>query len=287
MTRFIGIIGYPLKHSLSPIFQQAALDHYGLDIRYEVWETPPAKFASIVDRLKQPQVIGANVTVPYKQKILEVVDKLDKTVNIIGAANTIYNRNGKLEGYNTDAKGFLQSLREESKFDPKGKQVAIIGAGGAARAICFALLHERVDSLTIMNRTLRTADDLVESLQSTNSSSVETTKISSSAWLSSQFHERLLDAQLIVNCTTIGMLHSLNMDKSPIPFDWIPQNALVCDLVYNPLETPLLQAARKAGANVLNGSYMLLYQGAASFQLWTGRQAPLDVMLKTIQKALS
>jgi len=287
MTKFIGLIGYPLEHSISPIFQQAALDHYKLDIKYETWDIPPEKLVSVEYRLRHPDVIGANVTLPYKQEMLNIVNKCGDMVSVIGALNTIVNREGILEGYNTDIRGFIRGLREQAKFDPENKKIAIIGAGGAARAVCFALLNEDINTLTLTNRTSENVENLVKSLQSTLAHTTKKTEIHSYEWLSSQFREKLQEVHLIVNCTTMGLKHSLYEGKSPLPPDWIPQNVLVYDLVYNPLETPLLKAAKSVGANVLNGSYMLLYQGAAAFEIWTGREAPLDIMYNVIQATLS
>lgn len=287
MTKFIGLIGYPLGHSISSIFQQAAFDYYGLDIKYENWEVPPEKLATVENRLRQPDVIGANVTIPYKQTIVKSMDMLDDMVSVIGALNTIVNRNGKLKGYNTDTKGFIRNLREQADFDPKNKHVAIIGAGGVARAVCFALLNEGVTSLALTNRTLESADMLVKSLRNSINDNMCTTSIYSFEWLSSEFYERLQAAQLVVNCTSIGMKHSSYEKSSPLPSTWIPQNSLVYDLVYNPLETQLLKDARRAGAKILNGLYMLLYQGADSFEIWTGREAPIDIMYNLIRNSFS
>ncbi|MBM4453614.1 MAG: shikimate dehydrogenase [Chloroflexi bacterium] len=284
MTQLIGLIGYPLRHSLSPDFQQAALDYYHLDVHYEAWETSPKMLRAVVDKLRQPNVIGANVTVPYKEKILDFVDVIDASAREIGAVNTIVSREEELQAHNTDVEGFLRSLDTEAKFDPKGKCATILGAGGAARAVCFALLSQDVGSLVIINRTVERVEALVKKGRDYIARAGKTTEILLMPWHSSRLREAARSSQLIVNCTTVGMWHSLDESQSPLAADWIPQNALVYDLVYNPAETPLLREAKKAGASTLNGLPMLVYQGAASFEIWTGREAPLDIMFAAARK---
>ncbi len=139
MTRLLGVIGHPLKHSVSPAFQQAALDHHHLDVRYEVWDTPPDLLEEVVAGLRNEPFLGANITVPYKEDVLALVDKIDPLAKSIGAVNTIVRRNEELAGYNTDAPGFLEALKRDGSFDPAGKPVVVLGAGGAARARWGAL----------------------------------------------------------------------------------------------------------------------------------------------------
>jgi len=177
MPRYIGLIGYPVKHSISPFFQQAALDYYELDICYEAWETLPGELEETVSRLRHPQNLGANVTVPYKESVLPLLDEIDEVASLIGAVNTIVKRDDRLEGFNTDAHGFIQALREQGNFEPESKQAIILGAGGAARATSFALMQEKAGSLTILNRTLERAEALADSLRSCQASTGLETKI--------------------------------------------------------------------------------------------------------------
>jgi shikimate dehydrogenase len=286
VTQFIGIIGYPLKHSVSPEFQQAALDYYKLDIRYELWEVKAADLSSAVDRLRQPQNLGANVTIPYKETTLHLLDGADDFSSLIGAVNTVVNRQGKLLGFNTDAYGFLKALHDDAKFKPENKNVVILGAGGAARAVGFALLEERVSSLIIANRTMAKAESLAGSLGKHAAKNKISAEIAAVPWQSSRVTKAVENCQLIVNCTSIGMWGSSYEEESPLASNLIPEDALVYDLVYNPSETPLLRMARKAGASTIGGLPMLVYQGAASFKLWTGREAPLDIMLSAARQAL-
>ena len=292
MPRHVGLIGYPIKHSISPYFQQAALDYYQLDIRYEAWETVPAQLQDTVNDLRKPQNIGANVTVPYKETVLPLLDEVDELANLIGAVNTIVKKGDRLLGFNSDLYGFSEALDKEGHFDPEGKRVVILGAGGAAKAVGFALVQKNVNSLIIINRTFRRAQILADSLASystDSSSGLETikTKIAALPWESLDSQETFSHCHLIINCTTMGMKHSPQEGQSPLRLEVIPRGVLVCDLVYNPWPTPLLELARKAGADILGGLPMLVYQGAASFKLWTGKEAPVDIMFTKAKEILT
>lgn len=300
MTEFIGLIGYPIKHSASPYFQQAALDYYHLDIRYEAWETAPGELEATIAGLREPRNLGANVTVPYKEAVLPLLDEVDDLAGLIGAVNTIVKRDNRLLGFNTDAYGFLEGLRQEGHFDPEGKRVVVLGAGGAARAVCFALVREKVSSLVIINRTPVRAKTLAESLRSyigDSSPSLHSglrpagweglsTKVTTLSGQNPSSGETFTHCHLIVNCTSVGMKHSSQEGKPPFGIEVIPPGVLVYDLVYNPYPTRLLELAGKAGANILGGLAMLVYQGAASFELWTGKKAPVDIMLDKARKVL-
>ena len=286
MTQFIGVIGYPLKHSVSPDFQQAALDYYKLDVRYEAWEVKAADLLSAINQLRQPQNLGTNITIPYKETTLHLIDEVDDFASLVGAVNTIVNRDGKLIGFNTDAYGFLKALRDDARFEPENKRVVNLGSGGAARAVGFALLQEKVSSLIIANRTLAKAESLAGALAKYAANNKMNTDIAAMPWQSSKLTEAVGNCQLIVNCTSLGMKRSLYEEESPLTSDSIPKDALIYDLVYNPSETPLLRMARGAGANTIGGLPMLVYQGAASFKLWTGREAPLDIMYSAAKQAL-
>ncbi|MDP3063910.1 MAG: shikimate dehydrogenase [Chloroflexota bacterium] len=296
MTRLLGIIGYPLGHSLSPVFQQAALDALRLDVRYERWETPPESLAERLRSLRQLDVLGANVTVPHKEAVIPLLDSVDEWARTVGAVNTIVSRDGSLTGYNTDSVGFLQGLAEAS-FNPRGVSVLLLGAGGAARGVALALAREGVASIAIANRTVQRAQALAETV-ARHGPRAEALPLDGAA-----LREAARRSQLIVNTTTLGMLHSaggsasprlgpgasprLGPGASPLPAAWISASALVYDLVYNPLETPLLREAKRAGARTQGGLAMLLHQGVAAFVLWTGRDAPVDVMRSALRQALA
>jgi shikimate dehydrogenase len=292
MSRYVGLIGYPLKHSISPYFQQAALDYYRLDIRYEAWETGPAQLQEIVNDLRKPQNVGANVTVPYKETVLPLLDEVDALASSIGAVNTIVKKDDKLLGFNTDAYGFIEALDKEGHFDPEGKQVVILGAGGVARAVSFALVQRKVASLALTDGIFERASALTENLVSYikgGSPSSEDLKpdVNAFQWQNLSSARTLNNCDLMVHCTTIGMKDSAQEGQSPLSLEVIPKNVLVYDVVYNPWPTPLLSLAQKAGANILGGLPMLVYQGAASFKLWTGKEAPFDIMFNKAKEALS
>jgi len=292
MSRYIGLIGYPIKHSISPYFQQAALDYYQLDICYEAWETEPAQLQDIVNNLRKPQNVGANVTTPHKEAVLPLLNEVDDLALSIGAVNTIVKKGDRLLGFNSDAYGFIEVLDKEGHFDPEGKRVVILGAGGAARAVGFALVQKNASSLAIINRTFERAQTLADSLASystDSSSGLETakTEVAALPWQSLGSHQTFSHCHLIINCTTMGMKHSSQEGQSPLSLEVIPRGVLIYDLVYNPWPTPLLKLAQKAGADILGGLPMLVYQGAASFKLWTGREAPVDIMFSRAKEILT
>lgn len=278
MTSHVGIIGYPLGHSISPAFQQAAFDLLGLDVTYERWETPPEKLARRFELLREPDCLGANVTVPYKQDALKLVDEIDPLAERIGAINTVVNRDGRLHGYNTDAEGFLRSLREETGFDPTEKRVLVVGAGGAARAVAFALADAGATRIVIANRTVSRAQGLADVVSSTTGIKVEASPLPPD--------QNDASFNLIVQCTSVGMRGGPEESEAPDVTALVTPGTLVADLVYNPLETPLLREARERGAKVSGGLGMLVYQGAAAFSLWTGQAAPVDTMYAAAKQAL-
>jgi shikimate dehydrogenase len=292
MSRYIGLIGYPLKHSISPYFQQAALDYYRLDIRYEAWETSPAQLQDRVNDLRKPQNVGANVTVPYKEAVLPLVDEVDELAGSIGAVNTIVKKDDRLLGFNTDAYGFIEALDKEGHFDPAGKRVVILGAGGVARAVGFVLVQRKVASLAITDgifeRASALAENLVRYIKGASASSGDLEPdITAFKWQNLSSVRTFDNCDLIVHCTTIGMKDSPQEGQSPLNLEVIPKNVLVYDVVYNPWLTPLLRLAQKAGANILGGLPMLVYQGAASFKLWTGRKASVDIMFNKAKEILT
>jgi shikimate dehydrogenase len=291
MPRYIGLIGYPLKHSISPYFQQAALDYYRLDILYEAWETGPTQLQDRVNDLRKPQNVGANVTVPYKEAVLPLLDDVDGLASSIGAVNTIVKKADKLLGFNTDAYGFIEALDKEGHFDPEGKRVVILGAGGVGKAVGFALLQRKVAALAITDGIFERANALAENLvryikEASPRSNDLGPNVTAFQWQSLSSAETFNNCDLIVHCTTIGMKHSSQEGQSSLSLEVIPRSVLVYDLVYNPWLTPLLKLAQKAGANILGGLPMLVYQGAASFKLWTGKKAPVDIMLSKAKEML-
>ncbi|MBI2913041.1 MAG: shikimate dehydrogenase [Chloroflexi bacterium] len=280
--KYLAVIGYPLEHSLSPFFQQAVIDHLGLDIRYEAWPTPPDRLAETVQGLRAPDRLGANVTIPYKEAVVPLMDELNDLSRKVGAVNTIVNREGRLHGHNTDVEGFLWALRHDAAFDPAGCRALIAGAGGAARAVVVALSEARAASITVINRTFARATRLVEELRPVAGD----TELHALPDMYTSWAASAVGCRLLVNCTSVGLAGTPEEKESPVPVEVIPASALVYDLLYRPLETKLMAAARRRGARVLGGLPMLVYQGAASFALWTGREAPVDIMFEAARKAL-
>ena len=282
MTSKLGVIGHPISHSISPAFQQAALDAAGVDARFEAWETPPERLAARIQSMRTGDILGASVTIPHKEAAVALMDDVTGAAEAVGAVNCVVVSNGRLIGHNTDGLGFIAALRECAGFSPAGKRVLLIGAGGAARALAHALVD--VDgglaTLTIANRTLCRAEALIHEIGGA------ATQVTAIGLGEDELAGPTASADLIVNSTSLGMTTGDGSMCSPIPKDLIPASALVNDIVYSPPETPLLVAARERGASVLGGLPMLIYQGAAAFELWTGRPAPVEVMFRAGEAAL-
>ena len=280
MNTSLGIIGYPIGHSISPRFQQAALDFCGIDAEYRAYPVAPEDVGRFVAGLRQPGILGINVTVPHKEAVIPFLDEIDDWATEAGAVNTIVNRQGRLTGHNTDGYGFLRALQQGGSFQPRGRRTLILGAGGAARGVVLALAREGVGHLTIANRTPERAESLAQ-LARGRGITAQAIPLSGA-----DLTEAAASAELIVNCTTIGMTHGPGAADSPLPRQAIPVTALVYDLVYNPLETRLLRDAAQIGAATLGGIQMLVYQGAASFELWHEQPAPVAVMLEAATRAM-
>ena len=281
MTQLVGIFGYPLAHSVSPAFQQAAFDYYSLPVRYQAWPVPADRLEDEVRKLRGAEYLGANVTVPHKVSVRAYLDDYDPWARSVGAVNTIAREGDSLIGYNTDSYGFIRSLKESGGFDPQAKRVLILGAGGAARAAAFGLARENIASLTIANRTLERAQSLSHDIQG------QFANVTAIPLAAAALEEASANTDLIVNCTSVGMSHGGMEGRTPLEANLIPSDALVYDMVYNPPQTPLLVEARKAGAKTLGGLPMLIHQGAASFERWTGRDAPLEVMFRAGEEAVA
>lgn len=282
MSKTVALIGYPLQHSISPAMQQPAFDQLHLDVQYQKWETPESGLAAAVDRLRGASVLGANVTIPWKEKVIPLLDELSDTAARIGAVNTVVNRDGRLMGFNTDAEGFVSSLLQGAEYRLRNRKAVVLGAGGVARAVVFALLNEEVTSVTVFNRSTERSRLLVRAF----ARSAGRIPLAAPPWAELAESRALADCNLVVNCTSMGMKHGDAEADSPLTAADIPTDAMVYDLVYNPEETPLLREARKAGAETLGGLHMLVHQGAAAFELWTGQRAAIDIMMAKAREAL-
>ncbi len=278
MPQRLGIIGHPIGHSISPEFQQAALHAIGFDGTYQPWDVAPGDVGEFINGLRAPGTLGINVTVPHKEGVIPFLDEVDDWASTAGAVNTIVNRNGRLTGHNTDGIGFLRALREGADFEPRGRDVLVLGAGGSARGVVYALARAGVAQIFIANRTRERAERLA-ALSIDSGVAAEVLALSDAK-------EATGEVALIVNCTSMGMVHGPDEHGTPLSAADIPPTVVVNDLVYNPLETPLLREAAKAGATTLGGIQMLVYQGAASFEMWTGQDAPVSVMLDAATAAM-
>jgi shikimate dehydrogenase len=235
---------------------------------YEAIDLPPEALPTFVATVRQPPWLGVNVTIPYKEQVAKLVDELAGEAARARAVNTIVRRGSQLVGYNTDSAGFLRALREDAGFEPRGCAAVILGAGGAARACVLALAQAGARHVTIINRSPERAARLVAELE------VPGVMVASDEAAAAACQA----ADLVVNATAVGMAGGPAPEALPLPLGWLPRSALVYDLVYRPMETPLLAAARQAGLATLGGLAMLIYQGAVAFELWTGQKAPLAQM---------
>jgi len=276
----LAVIGYPIGHSLSPVFQQAALDVLGLNASYGRVEVLPQDLPDFVAGLRSDQWLGVNVTVPHKEVIIPLLDGLSPEAEAIGAVNTvIVSQTGRgLLGHNTDAAGFLRALQEDGAFDPAGKSVTLLGAGGAARAVAYSLMTARVGRIAIFNRHGQRAVRLAQACRGWSTR----TEVRALPWEEAVLAVELRHSQLVVNATSVG----LAAGDTPVFGDLIPPGALVFDLIYNPRPTRFLREAAARGARSLDGLSMLVYQGAASFELWTGRKAPVEAMMEAAERAV-
>ncbi len=281
--KYAGLIGNPVAHSLSPRMQQAAFDAAGLEARYVLWETAPADLPTRIASLRAPEMLGANVTIPYKVDALALVDDYDALAARVGAINTIVNREGRLIGSNTDVYGFMQALINGPvrPFRIQGRHAAIIGTGGAARAAAVGLLGSGIAELMVLGRTERHLATFFQQLQELAAALPYSAQIHAAPLGSADAGAFLPHADLVVNATPVGLHEEPEL---LIDIETLAASTLVMDMIFNPPRTPLLRAAEARGCPVLNGLTMLLYQGARAFELWTGLAAPIEVMRKALQE---
>jgi shikimate dehydrogenase len=258
-TRIIGVFGSPIEHTLSPAMHNAAFGALGLDMCYLPFHVSPMDLADALKSVKALNMAGVNITVPHKENVITLLDSVDEEAAFIGAVNTVVLLEGKLTGYNTDGRGFMNSL-SESGISVDGKNIFIIGAGGASRAISY-YLSEKTSRLSLFDIDKAKAEKLIHDLNKIRSN------------VSYQTLDNIDKTDVVINATPLGLRH-----EDPLPFspDSITSDMVICDLVYK--NTKLLQEAAKKGAKTLDGSGMLLWQGVLAFELWTGVKPPVDVM---------
>jgi len=274
-TNIVGLIGHPVEHSFSPPMHNAAFEELGMDYAYVAFDVDPNNLKSAIEGAGALNIEGFNVTIPHKIEVMQHLDELDEVAELIGAVNTIDFKN--LKGYNTDGIGAIRAIEEVSSV--KNKDVVVAGAGGASRAISFYLAKFGANSITILNRNVDKAKSLASDIS--GSDLISEVKSDSISNISSYLN----DSDILVDTTPLGM-HP-HVDDEPIATaEDMHDDLVVFDAVYNPNETVLLKEAIKAGAKPVYGIKMLLYQGVESFKIWTGEDAPVDVMEKALKKYL-
>ncbi|MEO3947832.1 shikimate dehydrogenase [Gorillibacterium sp. CAU 1737] len=275
-TVLFGVFGDPVAHSQSPRMLNRAFAETGIGGVYVAFHVLPTELPNAVYGIRALGLRGVNVTIPHKVHVMAHLDEVDESARAIGAVNTIVNHEGRLIGYNTDGIGYVRSLREEAGFDPAGKRIVVLGAGGAARGIVWALAREQAAEIVIVNRTAERAVELAESFG-------EPERVRGCG--SDGAEAALAGAELVVNTTRAGM-HP-DVEESPLTRSLLHPGLLVSDIVYNPRETQLLKDALAAGCRVHGGLGMFVHQGAYAFELWTGAQAPVQAMRDEVEAALA
>jgi shikimate dehydrogenase len=263
-TATCGIILHPAGHTRSPAMHNAAFRALSLDAVYLAFDVRPDALAQAIDGIRALGLQQVAVSIPHKQQVIPHLDRIDEVARAIGAVNTVTRVGGELVGTNTDWTGALRALERETTL--AGQHAVVLGAGGAARAVVYGLLREGA-RVTVLNRTLERAEDLVREL---------------GAQAAGRLDELAgLDHQILVNTTAVG----LRSDESPVPADALRPESVVMDAVYDPEETQLLRDTAARGATPLGGKWMLVHQAAAQLQLWSGREAPIDVMARAFDQA--
>jgi shikimate dehydrogenase len=276
-TRICGVMGDPVGHSVSPAMHNAAFRALGLNYVYLPFNVSNAGLKGAVGGIRALNIEGMNVTIPHKVAVVPLLDEIEPLAQRISAVNVIHNKGGKLTGGNTDAEGFLRLLKERG-VDAQGLRTVVLGAGGASRAICFALASIGAH-ITILNRTAGRAADLAAETMEYKGRTFEALEMNPV-----NLANALAGADLVINATCVGM--APDVEKSPVSRELIERRHIVVDIVYNPIKTRLMKDAEKAGATAIGGLDMLAWQGALSFEIWTGCEAPIDVMRRAAAAAL-
>ncbi len=276
----IGLIGWPIAHSLSPVMHNAAFDSLGLDYHYTLLPTKPDDLETLLTNFASRGFVGGNITMPHKQAVMSYLDEISEDARSIGAVNTIHVQDGKMIGHNTDWVGFLNALLE-ARHNPAGMNVAILGAGGAARAAIFALAGAGVAQIIVINRTVSRGEQLTDEMARVFPACQITFQPLEPETLQAVPN----DVDLVVNATSVGMepQDGLSVWPDQIP---IPTKAIYYDVIYKPSQTHFLQRAEAAGRPTLNGVGMVVHQGVAGFKIWTGKEPPVETMWQSVLDVL-
>jgi shikimate dehydrogenase len=278
----LGVLGDPVAHSLSPQIQNAALAACKIEMQYGRFQISPDELGEALKLIRALDFVGANLTVPHKIAACAFMHELDDNARRVGAVNTVKLENAKLRGYNTDGKGFARAIRQEFAVDLRDLRVMILGTGGAGRSIAMQCAKENCERLVIINRTFEKAKQLAEELREFFAGPRvlgPVARLQAIAWEESSIRFQIAHLDLIVNATALGLNRS---DPSPIPARLLAPHLMIYDTVYGESRTAFVSAALEAGARAANGLAMLVHQGGLAFEIWFGREAPLEVMRQAL-----
>ena len=276
-TKITGVFGYPVEHTLSPIIHNTAFEYLGLNYVYLPFLINPEDIKSALISIKTLGICGVNLTIPHKETCIPYLDSIDDGANIIGAVNTIKLEKGKLKGFNTDAEGFILSLKNETSFKkPKGKTVFVLGAGGAARAVVYALAREKCGRIIVSNRNIERAEKLVREINK----KFPDCKMESVPLGEKSVEGYLQESRLLVNTTSVGLKHG---DGILINTNYLHKDLLFYDLIYSPFGTKLLIEAKKRKLEAIDGLGMLIYQAKLAFEIWTGKKPPVKIIQHAVK----
>ena len=275
-TRLAAVVANPIKHSVSPFIHNSTFEATKTNGVYLAWEVEATDLAETVANIRRYQMFGINLSMPYKEQVIPYLDELSEEARLIGAVNTVVNREGTLIGYNTDGKGFFKSL---PSFKISGKRMVLLGAGGAAKAILAQAILDGVSQVSVFVRSasMGKTKPYLEKLQHETGFRVDLFALEDAQ----ELQENITQADLLVNATSVGM----DGTSQPIPTSIVlPEKLLVADVIYQPFETPFLKWAKEQGNEAINGLCMLLYQAAEAFQLWTDKEMPTDQIWELLKQ---
>jgi shikimate dehydrogenase len=275
-AELVGVFGYPVAENPTGVMQEAAFQARGLNWRYLTIEVHRQDLADAMVGLRAFNMRGINLTIPHKVSVIQHLDRLSPEAELMGAVNTVVREDDQLVGHNTDGKGFLRSVREDAGVDPGGKRIVFLGAGGAARAMSVELALAGAAHITIVNRTPGRGQELARLLGERTLAEAQFVP-----WVGE--YSLPPEADILVNATSIGLFPDVE-EMPPVVMASIRPDLLVCDVIPNPPQTAFLRAAAARGARILDGLGMLVYQGAIAFEMWTGVEAPTDVMRQALEE---
>ena len=279
-----GVVGSPISHSLSPVMQQAALDHLGIPADYVAFDIPVERLPAALGLMERAGVAGVNLTIPHKVEVMKLLSSASDEASKIGACNTLLLREGQRIGHNTDARGFSKAIPDVFHINLRDLRIMVVGCGGAGRSIAFQCAKEKCERLVLVNRTVEKAVALkneVSFFLHSDKLLGPSDRLRAIALDSPLLQQEVGQMDMIVNATSSGLKPG---DSPPLSPELIQPHHLVYDIIYRPAITPLLAAAADAGARTANGLSMLLHQGALAFEIWHGKSAPLDIMRAALEK---